>query len=276
MKTEDRKEFNALLITSMAMYERQVTPLFADMFFAALGQYSIAQVRDGFNRHLQDPAAGKFSPKPADVIGQIAGVKADDGRPGKDAAWAIALQSLDELDTVFVTEEILAALAVARPLLEIRDKVAARLAFVELYEKQVAQARRGNGSAVKWNLSLGDDKGRRQHAVEEGLRLGYITQAQAQPHLLRIGQETQPITADGSAIAGLLAGPVTGKPLPKEENQRRLHELRNQIGKGARELLAEKTHREAVERRVDTERRKRAVEDQIQGKTANSSEDWPG
>lgn len=267
MQPEDRKEFNALLITAMAVYERQITSALGDLYFAALGQYTLQQVREGMARHLQDPADGKFSPKPADVIRQIQGaVAASDRRPGKDIAWSIALRSLDDAETVVTTEEILAALEMARPLLAIRDKVAARQAFIEAYEKQVDMARR-MGRPISVIVSLGDDKGRRAHAVEEGLRAGLLTQEQASPHLVRIGQETQPISEEGSAIAGLLAGPA-GKPTSNEERQRKLQEVRRQIGIGARGVQAEKSMAEALERRADTERRKQAVADKIQGKTS--------
>lgn len=275
MRPEDRKEFNVLLVTAMAVYERQITSALGDLFFAALGAYSMDQVREGMARHLQDPVDGKFSPKPADVIRQIQNVLATDGRPGKDEAWSIALTSLDELDTVLLTEEILAALAVARPLLELRDKVAARLAFVEAYERHVSMARRGKGQATKWIVSLGEDKSRRMHALAEGVRLGRLTQDQAQPHLLRISQETQPISAEGSAIAGLLAGPAGGLPLTKDELRERWKCVR-QLVTNPGDVLAEKSMAEALAKRADTERRKQAVQEQIHGKTQNSSGDRSG
>ena len=266
MQAEDRKEFNTLLVTAMAVYERQITGALADLFFAALGPYSIDQVRDGMARHLQDPADGKFSPKPADVIRQIQGAKAADGRPGKDSAWSIALCSLDDDETVVTTPEILAALESAKPLLAIRDKVAARLAFVEVYERLVTQARR-EGRPIDVIVSLGDDKARRQIAIEDGMRSGMLTRDQAQPHLLRIEQETQQASAEGSAIAGLLSGPAGSKPMSKEDRQRRLDEVRSQIGKGARVLLAEKSMAEALGRKADTDRRKAEVLAKIEGKT---------
>lgn len=262
MQDEDRKEFNALLITAMAVYERQITAALGDLFFAALGKYSLDQVRGAMARHLQDPVEGKFSPKPADLIRQIEGVKAEDGRPGKDQAWSIALCSLDDDETVVLTPEILAALDSAKPLLEMRDKVAARMAFIEVYEKLVARAR-GEGRPIEVTISLGDDKARRQIAIEDGLRRGMLTNAQADPHLVRIAQETQPVTPEGSAIAGLLAAPEGSKPLTKEERQRRLQEVRSQIGKGARGLQAEKSHAAALVERQETERRKTEVLDKI-------------
>lgn len=266
MQPEDRREFNTLLVTAMAVYERQITGALADLYFAALGPYTLQQVRDGMAGHLQDPADGKFSPKPADVIRQIQNGLANDGRLGKDEAWSIALRSLNESDTVLLTEEILTALTAAYPLLELRDKVSARLAFVEAYERQIAMARRGQGSAAKWIVSLGDDKSGRAHAIDEGIRSGRLTHEQAEPHLVRIGQETQRISAEGSAIAGLLAGPAGATPEQLRERWRGVRELITDRG----DVLAEKSHRKAMSLRRDTERRKQAVQDQIQGKRASA------
>lgn len=252
MRTEDQTEFTTMLVTAMAVYNHKITAQIAEVYFSALGLYSLARVRAALNLHMQDQAAGKFYPKPADIIAQIVGQASNDGRPGKDQAWSIALCSLDDNETVLLTPEILAALDTARPLLDMRDKVAARMAFVEVYEKLVARAR-GEGRPVQVTISLGDDKARRQIAIEDGLRRGMLTQDQAQPHLVRIAQETQPITSEGSAITGLLAGPVG---MSNEERQRRLHEVRKQIGKGARGVQAEKSHAEAVADRQETDRRK--------------------
>lgn len=270
MRIEDRHEFNTLLITAMAVYERQITAALGDLFFAALSAYTMDQVRDGIARHLQDPADGKFSPKPADVIRQIQNVRSHDGRPGKDEAWSIALCSLDETDTVLLTEEILTALAVAQPLLDMRDKVAARMAFIEVYERQVSMVRRGPWQSAKWIISLGTDKGRRIHAVEEGVRLGRLTEQQAAPHLERISQETQRISVEGSVIAGLIAGPAgaTEEEI-RERNRERLQGIRNLVGPGARNIQAEKSMADALAKRADTERRKRVQEHKIQGKRAD-------
>jgi hypothetical protein len=256
VKAEDKGEFTAMLVSAMAIYERQVTKGVVDLFFNALGPYSLDQVRYGMSKHLQDSEDGKFSPKPADIIRQIAGSKADDGRPGKDEAWSIALCSQDESDTVLITEEILAALSVAQPLLEIRDKVAARLAFCEAYEKQLGMARR-SAKPVHWIVSLGDDKGRRAHALQEGVRLGRLTQIQAEPHLLRIAQETQPVAREGLAIAGLLAGPAPKEPLSPEVLRQRWQDLRKTVS-GAQDRRDEEKHAQARERHDDMQERKKA------------------
>lgn len=261
MRLEDQAEFTQLLVTAMAVYDRKITAQIAEMYFSALGRFTLAQVREGLNRHLQDSDSGKFFPKPADVIGQIQAVLADDGRPGKDEAWSIALCSLDELDTVLLTEEILAALAVAKPLLELRDKVAARMAFIESYERQLAIARR-EARRVKWIVSLGDDKGRRILAIDEAVRSGRLTHEQAAPHVLRISQETQAISKEGSAIAGLLAGPPSDGRLSVEDMRERLAGLR-EIVTGSQDRKWEASHAEALAVRKDLEDRKKSLDDAI-------------
>lgn len=206
-KATDFAEFSALMLTAMKIWKHDISRPVLDMYFGALELYPLQVVREALNAHVRDPAAGQFYPKPSDLIRQITNVSISDGRPGRDEAWSIALRSLDEGDTVLITEEILGSLFAARPLLDVRDKVAARLAFVETYDRIVG-INRAKGKPVHWQVSLGDDKQRRQLAVEEGVRLGRLTSEQAAPHLARIGHETQQATADGLAVVALLAGPT--------------------------------------------------------------------
>lgn len=253
MRTEDKAEFTTFLATAMSVYGKQITTGFVDLFFNALGLYDLATVKEALSRHVQDPDGGQFAPKPADLIRQIQGSKADDGRPGKDEAWAIAMRATDETDTVLVTDEILAALFVAQPLLDVRDKVAARMAFIESYERLVEIARR-QGKPSSWTISLGDDKQRRIAAIDEGVRIGRLTAEQAEPHRLRIVQETQPLSQEGLAIAGLLAGPAGSKPLSNEEIRARLAEVKAGISSGSNKQ-DEARHQQARETQADRDRR---------------------
>lgn len=68
-------------------------------------------------------------------------VQAADGRPGKDEAWAIAMTTNDEYETVVLTDEIQLALAAAKPVLDAGDKIGARMAFISAYERFVGQSR---------------------------------------------------------------------------------------------------------------------------------------
>lgn len=253
MRPDQHTAFGKLLAAVMSVYSKPITTAQVDVYFNALGLYDLEAVRDALNRHVQDPEGGQFAPKPADIIRQIQGSKADDGRPGKDEAWAIAMRCTDESDTVLVTSEILGALFVAQPLLDVRDKVAARMAFIESYERLVEIARQ-QGQPTKWTISLGDDKQRRVAAVEDGVRRGRLTQKQADPHLKRIAQETQPISREGLAIAGLLAAPAGSKPLSNEEIRARLAQVKAGISSGSSKQ-DEAKHQQARETQADRDKR---------------------
>lgn len=144
-------------------------------------------------------------------------IQAADGRPGRDEAWAIALQAGDERDTVVMTWEILAALQVACPILEARDKVGARMAFLSAYDRLIDQARQ-EAQPVKWEVSLGFDPDLRIRAIEQARNLGRLPAAEASRLLLQYAQEAP--SPNGLAIAGLLTG-NSSKPDPQTREKLR-------------------------------------------------------
>lgn len=58
----------------------------------------------------------------ADILQRV---QVADGRPGKDEAWAIAMTTNDEFETVVLTDEIQLALVAAKPVLDAGDKLSA-------------------------------------------------------------------------------------------------------------------------------------------------------
>ena len=62
----------------------------------------------------------------ADILERI---DTADGRPLADEAWATAILAMEESETFIWTLETQQACAVARPLVEINDRVGARMAF---------------------------------------------------------------------------------------------------------------------------------------------------
>ncbi|MBP5121002.1 hypothetical protein [Pseudomonas protegens] len=137
-------------------------------------------------------------------------IQAADGRPGKDEAWAIAMTTHDEFETVVLTDEIQLALAAAKPVLDAGDKIGARMAFISAYERFVSQAR-DDAKPVNWHVSVGFDANRRIQAVTKAMELKRIPHEHAQKYLADLSVD--PITEDGRAIAGLLTGHVT-RPKP--------------------------------------------------------------
>src|SRR3546814_7492643 len=139
MRDTDFTRFTALLddIAGVLPNAKPFSPAGKSLFFRALAGYRIDDVERGLMAHVADPQRGRFLPAPADVIAQIEGAAANDGRPGADEAWALAYRAADEAETVIWTEETAQALAAAWPVLQAGDKVGARMAFKGAYDRLV-------------------------------------------------------------------------------------------------------------------------------------------
>jgi len=210
----------------------------------------------------------------ADVVNRI---HADDGRLGRDEAWAIALQSADEKDTVVWTEEISAAYDAAKPVLMAKDKVGARMAFMSAYDRLLVAAR-ASGEPAKWLISQGWDPDLRDRALETAVRLHRLPLE----HAKAFGYLSAPMTADGKAIAGLLTGPSRrmlalsadektraalmsegdGASEASPEIKERLHVLRQQLVTKNAEKEQRRVQLVDAQRR-DLEQRKQKVADQV-------------
>ena len=88
-------------------------------------------------------------------------------------AWSIVLMSRDEQATVIWTDEIAKAAGVANPILEIGDKVGARMAFIAAYEREIASSK-AEGRTVRWWPSLGNSKELRRESIEQGIKDGRL------------------------------------------------------------------------------------------------------
>lgn len=138
-------------------------------------------------------------------------IQAADGRPGKDEAWAIAMTTNDEFETVVLTDEIQLALAAAKPVLDAGDKVGARMAFISAYERLVGQAREDN-KQVNWHVSVGFDADRRTQAITKAVQMQRISHERGQLYLEDLS--IAPVSEDGRAVAALITGEVA-RPSPK-------------------------------------------------------------
>lgn len=186
-------------------------------------------------------------------------LQAVDGRPEANEAWAIALQSFDEVQTVLVTPEIQQAASAASPVMAAKDKIGARMAFIAAYDRLVAEARR-TAQPVNWTLSLGYSQELRAAAIQEGLRLGRISSESA---TALIAQHSLPaITQDGQAIAGLLTG--TG-PAPSPDLRGKWQAVRNDIQAARRRREVQRLWNARKERR-ELAAKKQAVASLISAK----------
>lgn len=166
MVDTDVPAFVTLLRDVYGLYPsaRPLTDGQATMFFRAVAAYPLATVQQAFDAHVKDQQRGRFPPLPADVIAQINGQAAADGRPGADEAWATALQARDEAASVVWTEETAQAWDTARRVLDLGDEVGARMAFRDAYNRLVEEARRQR-KPIDWRASLGFDPAGRAEAI---------------------------------------------------------------------------------------------------------------
>lgn len=177
MHSEDFDEFAQLLDDAYDLIGVGANKIISggakSMFFAAMAKYPLETVRAALNAHCLHKERGRFTPKPADLIEQIEGMTGGDGRPGADEAWAIAITSRDESDTVVWTAEIAEAFSICSPVLELGDEVGARVAFKDAYTRLVNSARAGNKPAV-WSVSLGWDGKKREEAIKRAHVAGLL------------------------------------------------------------------------------------------------------
>ena len=101
----------------------------------------------------------------------------DDGRPGAEEAWAMMPKS--ESASVVWTDEMAEAFGVASALLDEGDAIAARMAFREVYQRLVSEARVTRKPTV-WRPSLGWDFAGRETALRAAVEKRRITADRAQ------------------------------------------------------------------------------------------------
>ena len=173
MHKTDFPAFSGMLDDIWGLKGQALTAGQRAMFFRALSQYGLDAVRAGLDAHVRDPKRGQFLPMPADVIAQIEGMVGQDGRPGAEEAWALALKSTDEADTVVWTVEMAEAWGIARSVFDLGDEVGARMAFKETYLRLVDVSRRQR-KPIEWVVSLGFDQARRDPVIAEAVALGRL------------------------------------------------------------------------------------------------------
>lgn len=179
MREADIEDFEDLLedVAALVPPASPLSPTAKALYFRALAEHPLAAVRAALDAHVKDPQRGRWFPKPADLIAQLQGLAADDGRPGPEEAWSIAVQSSDEAATVVWTAEIAEAMGVAGPVLQAGDKVGARMAFREAYERIVEAARKQRRPAA-WSASLGHDKRRQAEAIRLAVDAGLLPRSE--------------------------------------------------------------------------------------------------
>ena len=140
-------------------------------------------------------------------------------------AWALALNSTDEQETVIWTPEIARAFAAAKPVLAGGDKIGARMSFLAAYERELSTAK-AEARQPEWQVSLGHDPQRREIVLNDAVSAGKLP-APKVAHLL----------------------PPPDKPVSEEGKRQR-----KQVVSKLREIINQPSDQKAQERREARER----------------------
>jgi len=153
------KEMIQALAVTAELMGNEMTPAAARMMCDDLGAYPDNLVIDALQR-VRREVKGRLSI--SDIIQRI-----DDGRVGVEEAWA--MMPITEDQSVVWTEEMSAAFFVALPIIEQGDMIAARMAFKEVYLREVQRAKTDQ-KPVKWSVSLGHAESGRESVLLEAVQ----------------------------------------------------------------------------------------------------------
>ena len=202
MQATDEIAFAALIAKTWRFYDKKPTGETVADWFEMLTGFDLAAIATAFQRHLIDPKAGQYLPKPADIIRHLPTTAAtDDGHPGPDEAWGLLVRLIqDERETGVLTEEMRAGWQACQPILDLGDEVGARMCFLDVYRSRIQDARQ-NGFKAHWTVTLGADPTLRVQRLQEAVTAHRISADQARALL----PGPTPVSLD--SVAGLLEGP---------------------------------------------------------------------
>jgi hypothetical protein len=204
LSSDDRAQLAGAICATAETLGQTISAAAAELMAEDLAVFAPADIRKALQSCRRE-LTGKLT-----LAAVLQRIQAEDGRPGKDEAWAIAMTTNDEFETVVLTDEIQIALGAAKPVLDAGDKVGARMAFISAYERLVTQARE-DVKPVSWHVSVGFDANRRVEAVTKAVQMQRIPQEHGQKYLADL--RVVPVTEDGRALAGLITGEVS-RPTP--------------------------------------------------------------
>jgi hypothetical protein len=195
MRNEDKPEFAQLLGNVMASYGKPLPDGgMVGVWFNVLAPFQPAVIARAFSAYaLERP---DHAPAPNSIAARC---RLLDGRPDENEAWAVALTTRGEEETVVWTEEMRDAFHACQPVLAAGDEIGARMAFKDAYARLVSEARAANKPAV-WVVSEGWDKTRKAVVLAKAQRDGLLP---APPAHLALAQ-------NGISISGEPAGRPEG------------------------------------------------------------------
>ena len=192
MKESEKVEFAQVIAGMAAIFRHEVKQDAVMIYWELFKNYDLSEFKLACSKCMVE---NKFFPVPAEIIQHIPSAQKNN-HVGAEEAWAIAEEAMNEYSTVVLTNEILEAKVICQDLYDSGDKVGARMAFKDAYNRIIKTAQ-----PPRWKVSEGYDKARKQDAIRNALALGRLTQEKAQYYLeqesfKQIGTDTSPIALE--------------------------------------------------------------------------------
>lgn len=237
MNAHDKAAVIQMLTQTLAAYSkpRPEAPA-CKTWLEVLAPFDVRAIAASFAAYRDE--VSDFAPIPNAIAMRC---KKFDGRPTADEAWAIALTSRDEGETVVWTEEMAEAYALCRSIMLLRDEVGARRAFIDAYNRLVQVARMSNQPA-KWVVSAGWDRVRRDRAIEKAAAAGLLA---------------------APAAVAMLSGPTVTKSEKPDPNGMR--KVRDAVAKvqAAWKERQDKQAAQTEQRRQAEQQKKHEIDEQV-------------
>ena len=177
------KEFIILWMGARENTDTKTSKSLTKIAYELLSKYSRVELEYGITEHFR---TSTYPIMPADIIGAIEAVYDQRfKRIEANEAWTLIPES--ESDSACWTAEIAEAYFICLPLIEDGDKVSAKMAFREAYNRLADNATKKR-IAVQWSVSLGHDKRKRNDAVRRALDKKLISNDIANKLLKRKGE----------------------------------------------------------------------------------------
>jgi len=168
MNDNEKREFVEIMKTTADLYDKEIKVERLAVYWDALKNRNIEEVKIAINRHVQDENRGRFFPLPADISAQLPKNKL---WPDADEAWAMCPK--DEYSSAAMCEEMSKAYGIASDLIGSGDMIAARMAFKSAYSRIVEESKM-QGKKPHWFASLGFDKEGRFEAQEKTVEMNNL------------------------------------------------------------------------------------------------------
>ena len=167
MTPQEQEKLVLALMTTAEVMGNEIKPNVALVIVDDLSAYALDDVLQALTR-VRRECSGKLTLKMIlDILASLGGWLS------ANEAWAVALPAIDEDATVVWTPEIAKAFEVARPILEVGDKIGARMAFIPAYDRLIDHAKR-ESRTPSYEVSAGWDANMREVAMRQSVTAGLL------------------------------------------------------------------------------------------------------